>query len=183
MKIRIQQYHRAQTELQFEVPVEELRAIFADIGTTYEVLDAPAEFSGLVDRTEDNLLIRGLIAIRYRLVCSRCVAERERESALPVRWNLVPLRSLDTHRLRDDEELELSTDDLDVSFYSSDEIDLGDLVREALILALDPGDECGEEGCDERLAALSEKADEEVVEEEIDPRWAGLADLKSKLKR
>lgn len=182
MQIRLQQFRQGRQELQFEVPADELRAHFADIGSTYEALDAPAEFDGAVDRTDDTLVIRGLIAVRYRLICSRCVAERERDSALPIRWTLVPLRVLDAHRLRDDEELELSTDDLDVSFYSGNEIDLGELVREALILELDPGDECGEEGCDERLAALSAAMDAEV-KEDVDPRWAGLADLKSKMKR
>lgn len=183
VKIRIQQFRQARTELQFEVPVEELRAHFADVGSTYEDAGFPAQFEGIVDRTDDVLQIRGVVTLRYTLVCSRCVAERDRESALPVRWTLVPLRTLDTHRLRDDEEVELSTDDLDVSFYSGDEIDLGELVREALILELDPSDECGEEACDERLAKLIAEPDPSADQEVVDPRWAGLADLKSKMKR
>lgn len=183
MKIRVQQYRQARVELQFEVSVEELRAHFADIGSTYEDVDAPATFAGFVERTDDVLDIRGDITVPYTLVCSRCVVERARESVLPVRWVLVPLRTLDAERLRDDEEIELSTDDLDVSFYSSDEIDLGELVREALILELDPGDECGEEACDARLAELKASLESVGAEEDaIDPRWAGLAELKNKLK-
>lgn len=182
VKVRVQQFRQNRSDLSFEIPIAELRSYLAELSGSYEALGDSASFEGEVDRFNDTLQIKGEIVLSYVLTCSRCVVERERAERLPVKWTLLPTRTLDTHRLRDDEEVELSTDDLDVSFYQGDEIDLGELVREALLLELDPADECGEEACDDRLATLlAAEADEAV--ESVDPRWAGLAALKSKLKQ
>lgn len=182
MKIRIQQFRQGRSDLTFEITKDELRDYLSELSGTYEALGNSASFEGEVDRFNDTLQIKGELVLSYVLTCSRCVAEQERSERLPVRWTLLPKRTLDTRRLRDDEEVELSTDDLDVSFYEGDEIDLGELVREALLLELDPADECGEEACDDRLTTLlAAKADE--VPDAVDPRWAGLAALKANIKK
>ena len=181
MIIRVQHYRAARTELQFEVPVDDLRAYLADAGGIYRDVGAPARFEGWVERADDTLQVHGEVALSYRLTCSRCAIGKDDASAFPVRWTLLPVQSLNAQRLRPDEEIELSTDDLDVSFYSGDEIDLGELVREALILELDPDAVCGEEACDERLAVLVAKYTDAHVET-VDPRWAALEAMKEKLK-
>lgn len=93
----------------------------------------------------------------------------------------------------DGEEIELSSDDLDVMTYRDGVIDLEELVRESLILELKPFPPCPEsdpERCAEyarRIAELAEGVADEALSEgddggerPIDPRWASLKALKTK---
>ena len=72
-----------------------------------------------------------------------------------------------------EEEIELTESELDVIFYTSSAIDLGDAVAESLLLALDPFPRCPD--ADETLAAAG------VIKEGEEPRTGALAGLKDLL--
>ena len=180
MIVHVQEFRPGRSPLSFEIGAAEVRAYLEDIDDTWSTQDAQLTFDGEIDRLNETLHIRGELRASLRETCSRCLREQDHPVVLPVRWTLLPIKTLDTRRLKDNEEVELSTDDLDTSFYKGDEIAIGELVREALLLELDPAPVCGKEDCDERFQALMSKALR--TEDIIDPRWEKLAALKNNLK-
>lgn len=181
MIVHVQEFRPGRSPFSFEIAEGDLREFLQDIDDVWETKGEPLRFEGEVDRLADTLHIRGELSVELMETCARCVQKHARVHLVPIKWTLLPLKTLDTHRLRDEEEVELSTDDLDTSFYKGDEIAISELVREALLLELDPAPVCGEEGCDDRLSALLAKAI--PADEVIDPRWEKLAALKGNLKR
>jgi uncharacterized protein len=79
------------------------------------------------------------------------------------------------------EEKELASDDLSTAFYQDDVIDLDDVVREQIELALPMTRLCDEQCrglCPECGANLNEHQCD-CSFEQVDPRWAALRELKS----
>jgi uncharacterized protein len=79
------------------------------------------------------------------------------------------------------EEHELHDDDLDIAFYQGQAIDVDDLVREQVELALPMARLCSENClglCPECGANLNDGACS-CATEQIDPRWAALKDFKT----
>jgi uncharacterized protein len=79
------------------------------------------------------------------------------------------------------EEHELGEDDLSIAFYQGDVIDLDDLVREQIELAIPMARLCGDECrglCPDCGANLNEGKCACGVEQ-VDPRWTALKELKS----
>ncbi|MFU8806559.1 MAG: YceD family protein, partial [Bradymonadaceae bacterium] len=80
------------------------------------------------------------------------------------------------------EEIELSAEDLDVSFYEGDLIDLRDLIREAVLLELPVFPNCSEELRDACDAAYQANVGAETLEKnednKIDLRWSALKNIK-----
>lgn len=182
MIIHPSKFHATPRPVRFEAPPSVLRGYLKDTGANYDDVGDSAVFEGEASRIERELLIEGTLTVDYLLTCVRCTVERTRHAEIPIRWILLPKEELDKDQLRPHELIELSTDDLDVSFYTDDEVDINELVREAVLLFLDQHSECGEEDCDARLTELLKTQREAENESPVDPRWAKLAKLKSKLK-
>ncbi len=79
-----------------------------------------------------------------------------------------------------DENVELQKDDLIRSVYEGDAVDLDELVREQILLALPTRTLCREEckGLCPECGANLNAGECDCAQKEIDPRWAALADLK-----
>lgn len=182
MKIHPSRFHATPRPVRYEAGTDTLRALLHDAGAGYDDVGQPAIFEGEAVRHNGGLKVDGTLDVAYALTCGRCTVQRTRDAHIPIHWKLKPLEELNQEQLRPHELVELSTDDLDISFYSGDEVDIAELVREAVLLFLDPNSECGEEDCDARLTELLKTQREAPSEDPIDPRWAALADLKSKLK-
>lgn len=182
MKIHPSRFRATPRPVRYEADADTLRAFLQDAGAGYDDVGQPAIFEGEAVRHHGGLKIDGTLDFGYALTCGRCTAQRTREAHIPIHWTLMPVEELNKEQLRPHELVELSTDDLDVSFFRDDEVDIAELVREAVLLYLDPNSECGEEDCDARLTELLKTQRDAPSEDPIDPRWAGLADLKSKLK-
>ena len=182
MKIHPSRFHDTPRPIQFETAPEVLRGYLRDAGGGYADNGQPAVFEGEGVAMDQGIRIQGTLSLSYVLTCGRCTVERTREAEVPIHWILMPQEELTKDQLRPHELIELSTDDLDVSFFSEDEVDLSELVREAVLLFLDPNSACGEEECDARLTELLKTQREADSKDPIDPRWADLAKLKSKLK-
>jgi uncharacterized protein len=79
-----------------------------------------------------------------------------------------------------EKEAELRSDDLDVSIYDGEKIDLTDLVREQILLDLPTQILCREDcrGLCQKCGANLNEVNCNCEENEVDPRWAALKNLK-----
>lgn len=178
MKIEIRELRDGSNPAVFEVPEAELNAIVKEADALYFARSGGAKVDLTVDRVDDLLSVRGTIDAMAGFECARCLTENERPIAMKLRWTLVPRTEL-SGGLSNDEEVGLTTDDLEVSFYEGEEIDLGDLVREALLLELDPAPRCGVDSC---VFTTYTTASAEPADAPVDPRWAPLAALRGKVR-
>ena len=68
-----------------------------------------------------------------------------------------------------------SSEDLEVALYDGEELDLADVVRQAVLLELEPYPVCPAE-----CRGQVEGASLETPSDHIDPRWAPLLELKNR---
>ncbi|MCI0488753.1 MAG: DUF177 domain-containing protein [Blastocatellia bacterium] len=130
-----------------------------------------------IAREGDRVKIRGSISSQVQFFCDRCLAPL----SIPVDQNFDLLYIPPIGARAPDEEMEIDPDDLSVGFYQGQTIDLDDLVREQIELALPMARLCGEECrglCPDCGANLNHEECACAVEQ-IDPRWAALKELKS----
>ncbi len=118
----------------------------------------------------------------FKLVCSRCLDEFEREFTDEMELTL----RRGTPRLK--RELSLSDEDIQTIYYEGDEVDLAPYIREIVVLAIPMKPLCrpdckglcpvcgvnwNREACEHQGQLAEEKPP--------DPRWAKLLELKGKL--
>jgi len=134
-------------------------------------------------RSGTTIRLKGTIAGTLAYRCGRCLEERDVTIDADTEFVLLE-RGEWVAEYEEGDETELSEEDLDVSYYQGEEIDLADLVREAILLELPAYPVCGEgdrERCD---AAYEENVGEEVLEQNeeqgMDMRWAPLKDINLK---
>lgn len=128
----------------------------------------------------NKITITGSIQARFFVDCSRCLEPAPVDVDSPVLLVLEP--RVGQPEDEDDEEIELTEDELDYATYSGDEIDLGPFLREQLVLAIPIAPLCREDCWPEWFSGIveTEAADEEAEKNRIDPRWRALAELKKK---
>jgi uncharacterized protein len=128
-------------------------------------------------REGEEVLLRGRIDASVQLSCDRCLVD----FAIPVTQSF-DLLYLQLNKNRGaQEEHELSEDDLSISYFQGQFINLDDLVREQIQLALPMARLCQEDCrgfCQQCGANLNETQCSCKVEQ-IDPRWAALKGLKN----
>jgi uncharacterized protein len=178
MKIEIRELRDGSNPAVFEVPQEDLDTIVKEADPLYFARDGAAKVDLTVDRVDDLLSVRGRIDASAGYECARCLTENARPIAMQLRWTLVPRSEL-AGGLSSDEEIGLTTDDLEVSFYEGEEIDLGELVRESLLLELDSAPRCGVDSC---VFSTYTTASAEPADAPADPRWAPLQALRGKVR-
>ncbi|MCE9624760.1 MAG: DUF177 domain-containing protein [Deltaproteobacteria bacterium] len=99
--------------------------------------DAPA--SGNIDllKTMQNVSLSGDVKIEMHTTCARCGADYDSTLDVPLVRNLAPyFPSPKDEMISEEEEIELSADDLEFSFYHHEQIDLGEVVAEEILLAM-----------------------------------------------
>lgn len=141
-----------------------------------------------------NVIAEGRLTGEVAAPCARCLEPVSYPLDIEVLVTFIPEPSPHARSSKkvsddDEDELELTADDLDVMTYSKGVIDLDALIRDSLLLELQPFPPCREADparCADyaaRIASLGEDAEEraaESAEPPIDPRWAGLLALKNK---
>lgn len=133
-----------------------------------------------VERVQDAILVRGQACAELEVTCVRCTAPQTLEVVADVDAVLMPLSSWEG---AEDEEVELGEADLDISYYSGDELDLGPLVREAILLEMPQYPSCGiepKENCESYQRNVGAQV-QEMEENSIDLRWEGLKALKASM--
>jgi len=131
--------------------------------------------AGNVSNGEGITIIEAEVSAPLVIDCSRCLKEipETRELAFRTAYAL-------SEDLEEEQEVELDLDDLELSISEEDEVDLVEIIREQSILNLPAHPLCSEdckglcEGCGGDLNKVSGNC----KQEETDPRWAALKDLK-----
>lgn len=97
-----------------------------------EVEDFEGRLSAKISKYERTIEITGGVYLRLEIICDRCAEKFEYEQQIPFRILLEPAKNSDINLGDDAEDL---NDDLDFSYYHGDEIDIGDLIRQHILMA------------------------------------------------
>jgi uncharacterized protein len=127
-------------------------------------------------RADDKVELIGGVSVVVEFECDRCLATL----SIPVEASfdllyVPPIGTGDEH--------ELGENDLSLGFYQDGTIDVDDLAREQIELALPMARLCSEEcrGLCPACGANLNLGECACSEDQVDVRWAGLKELKSKL--
>lgn len=94
-----------------------------------------------MERVGEKVLLRGRCAAELEVDCVRCLSSVALALEVPVVHVLEPKPELGAW----EEEVELESDDMDVSYIEGPDIVLDDIIREHLILALPMNPHCRED--------------------------------------
>ena len=146
---------------------------------TARLVEAP-QINGRIARSGQEVRLQGTVTARAEVECDRCL----KTVAVPIetRFDVTYIPAVDYERAAT--AAELREEDLSVSVFDGETIDIDDLVREQVHLALPPRMLCGEEckGLCPVCGADRNQSECACAPTEIDPRWAVLAGLKQEQK-
>src|ERR1044072_7295212 len=100
---------------------------------------------GSATRKGEQVRLRGTIKTEVELLCDRCAAPQSAPLAVEFDTSFIP-QELEAGK---QENVELLSDDLGLSTYEGDAVELDELVREQILLAL-PSRQIGRAACRER---------------------------------
>jgi uncharacterized protein len=151
-------------------------AAFESAGEDFRVI-APVDLKAEMQKDGRKFRLVGRLKTTLETACSRCLEP----FAIPIDTPF-DLLFLPASEAATDAESEIGDDDVGVSFYEDDEIDLGDVLREQFYLALPMKPLCREEcqglcpvcGINRNTGTCDCKTDW------IDPRLEGLRNLRSR---
>ena len=157
-------------EFDFSVAPEEI-----DLSAEYAQLKNAAEVKGNVTRHIAHTDVEGVITAEIELECSRCLDKIDKNFEIPFKAAFVVPENYTQAK-----EAELGAEDLDVSVIEGNEIDLTELVREQILLSLPEQVFCSEDckGLCDKCGANRNLINCNCKENEVDPRWAALKNLK-----
>ena len=146
-------------------------------------------------RINSGVLVRGQLKLVVRATCNLCIEPIAMPLQFTMEENFRPLTEVETGRYIPPNEFEGEAEDLEDAALLIDEhhiLDIGEIVRQSIWLALPMYPGCNWEGASEcpNLVTLRENmgdvrllSDEDESEEEtpeaIDPRWAALLKLRN----
>lgn len=145
-------------------------------GEPVKLKDA-VKISGDVTRRAAQTEVAGKILADVLLECSRCL--QAVEESLEIEFDTV---FVTPEFFPEGKETELQQDDLEVDVFAGDEIDLTELIREQILLNLPTQVFCREDckGFCDKCGANLNLINCNCEENEIDPRWQSLRELKNK---
>lgn len=183
--VALQELSHGKTIVHFKLPAQQFDKFIKQADFLYESNGKAIAIMLSIYRLNEVLTIQGVLSFSVNIRCAICLTEVERNFELPLKWTLLPIETIKPKRLQKKEEIELSTEDLEVSFYRNDKIDLTVLIHELLILEMETSPRCELDTCKTEIygAPPERFAEESAARENIDPRWASLAALKGKLRK
>lgn len=134
----------------------------------------PAQVTGRLSRKRQRVHAQGTIATEVEVFCDRCLVPL----AIPVKTDFdVSYDPAGTDEASDNAELQ--AEDLATSVYAGQSLDLDELVREQVLLSLPMRSLCRADckGLCPQCAGNLNQQQCACEQQEIDPRWAGLAAL------
>jgi uncharacterized protein len=139
-------------------------------------LVAPAEVQGSASVKGEEVRVRGKIVTEVELLCDRCAAPSRAPLEVEFDTRFIPQASA----AGESDNVELLAEDLGLAAYEGDAVDLDELVREQILLALPSRSLCREDckGLCQKCGANLNAGDCSCEQGETDPRWAALADWK-----
>ena len=145
-------------------------------GRETQIIGRPA-LKAYATRKGEQVRLSGKLSATVQIDCARCLAP------VPVSvdesFDLFYIPSV--NRLQPDEERELAKDDLLVAFYRDDCLDLDEVVREQIDLAIPMAIVCSDacRGLCPNCGANLNESECSCTQQEPDPRWAALEQLRS----
>jgi uncharacterized protein len=141
-------------------------------------LVSDAEVQGSASRKGEEVRVRGKIVTEVELLCDRCAAPRRTPLEVEFDARFIPQAAT----VVETDNVELLAEDLGVAAYEGDAVDLDELVREQILLALPLRNLCREDckGLCLKCGADLNAGQCSCEQGETDPRWAALADWKNK---
>ncbi len=134
MKIHVPSIPEAGKTFHFDENSESFEAILQKRLSDLVTLASGSQADIDLARTGQNVSVSGKLNLLLKPRCARCNAAFELKLEIPLTHHLAPYFSNPSHSDSDDEEIELSSDDLDFSFYHGEEIDLFELLAEEALL-------------------------------------------------
>jgi uncharacterized protein len=129
LKINVSKIPEGGMNLRFEKEEKWFREMLPETGTSDFVLQT-IDVACTVRRMKDTVFIEGTATTMVEAPCSRCLEMSRQPVAAAFRYTLVPSLA------PQEEELELSADDLDFACYDEDTIDLDALIFEQILLQI-----------------------------------------------
>lgn len=159
------------TEILFDF---ELKSDEIDLESDEAKLKNEIKVEGSLKKGIAQTDVKGNIGAMIEIECSRCLQMAEQPLEFPFSAVFVT-----PENYTNEKEAELKADDLDVSITEDDTIDLKELVREQILLAIPVQVFCREEcrGLCQKCGANRNLINCDCEEKEIDPRWQGLREL------
>ncbi len=119
--------------------------------------------------------LQGEISAAVELECTRCLTPIKDSLEIPFEVIFVT-----PENFTEAKEAQLNSSDLEISIFEGDRIDLSEVVREQILLAVPSQILCSEDckGLCQKCGANRNLIDCNCEEKEIDPRWAKLKELK-----
>jgi len=138
-------------------------------------LTGKTEFSGETQRIDGKAHIRGTVKADFELNCTRCLEPVAKH--IDVSFDDV---FVDASEEPDANESEVGIEELDESPLPDGKIDIAEVVREQILLALPDQVFCKEDckGLCPKCGANRNLIDCKCADDEIDPRWAALKNLR-----
>ncbi len=160
----------AQTSFDFQVSPDEI-----DLEGETIKLKKAVEVVGKLKKGIAQTDVLGEISAEIEAECNRCLQSAEVTLDFPFEAVFVT-----PENYTQEKESELRIGDLEVSVFEGDKIDLTELVREQILLNLPTQVFCRKDcrGLCQKCGANLNLIDCNCKEEEIDPRWSALKNLK-----
>ncbi len=170
MTVDLSQLKDAQTAFDFSLPAAEI-----ELETEAARLKDTVKIKGKITKQSAQTVVAGEIFADAEIECHRCLqpVEKKLEIAFTASFVTPEFYTQAT-------EAELRADDLEVSVFAGDKIDLSELAREQILLDLPARVFCGEDckGLCLKCGANRNLIDCNCEDKEADPRWAALKNLK-----
>jgi uncharacterized protein len=168
-----------QLEKQDELQIDyQYTANSLDLQDDTIMLQSPCDVSLHLKRRGSDIDARGTVKSEISVACDRCLAPMR--VTIDSIFNLI---YLPIDQLSGNDELVLERQELDFSFYRENRLDLDELVREQIQLALPMSNLCREDcrGLCKQCGQDLNIGSCQCITEYIDPRWNALLDLKKKI--
>src|SRR5438105_3212528 len=169
------------------IEIDKLEEFGGKFAQVYEIKDLPlgepdtrlleaAKIHGRVRRQGNEVQLRGKLDTTIEVACGRCL----KPVALPIHAEFAE-RFVPAVTWRSEEQHELREEDLTLAVFDGEVIELGDLVREEILLAVPSHVLCREDcrglcpicGIDRNIKSC------QCETKEIDSRWQGLKELQT----
>lgn len=115
-----------------EIPNEGLDFVEEEALELAEVkVVSPVRLKLRVEKVGNEVIVNGSVSAVVGLACSRCLKDfrKDFESSLSVVYHPV-------EELKEEEGHEVKTGELDIGFYSGDELDISELLKEQILLGI-----------------------------------------------
>ena len=135
---------------------------------------SPPTVSGQIRREGRRVHVSGLVTARLQLECDRCLKPVERPVDSRFKLEYVTAEDYEAQQA-----VELTEEDLDLSVFDGEVIDIDELITEELLLTVPDHVLCDDncKGICPVCGVNRNSVDCECRTAEVDPRWAGLEKL------